>query len=84
MRTLLVTCCLLLTACGTVYKWYRAGATPADYQRDTYACTQESGVYTAGGTPIMIVTSAIVGQRSAQRLFNACMTARGWEAQPND
>ncbi len=73
---------VLLTGCtGPTYSYSKAGSDVADFRRDSYACVQEPRMsWGASGNP-MIVGASIDGKREANRLYRACMEARGWTAE---
>jgi hypothetical protein len=73
--------------------WTKMGAGPEDLARDRYACIQESrtpwsgssggssgaGVAQGGtGGEVFFYGAARRAQSEANRLFDACMMARGW------
>lgn len=61
-----------LVACAPQYKWYKSGATQADFRKDAYECERDmrqSGYFGTG----------IVGAMNAQNFGERCMESRGWE-----
>lgn len=68
-----------LGACATgqlAAKWYKAGSTAADYQKDSYDCERDTraGAVSFGG--------GLVGSVGAQNFYDRCMQAHGYYLAP--
>jgi hypothetical protein len=79
---------LLLAACGSLscsspIAYTKAGAADDVQARDRYACLQESrvGSVVGGQDAVYFDGSNQLAQREANRLFDACMVARGYRRQ---
>src|SRR5262245_56067373 len=60
---------LLLVGCGKHY-WSKAGAGPADFQRESSECARENAVQTSANKDYGIVIAD---------LYKDCLKARGWQ-----
>ena len=82
MRTLgLLVLAWLLVGCSQALTFSKAGASDEQQARDRYACMQESRVGDLVGgqqDAVMFHGQNKLAQREANRLFEACMGARGY------
>ena len=65
----------LASSCGPRMAWMKAGATEADFRRDSYECerdARQSGYFGSG----------FVGQMNMESFAGRCMRARGYELMP--
>ena len=66
-----------IAACASnEVQWTKAGATPADYQRDTYECERDTRTVAYTFTPGVILPAI-----DAQNFFSRCMSAKGYVMQ---
>lgn len=77
----LVAALLLLAGCSQAITFSKSGASEEQQARDRYACMQESRVDDLIGgqqDAVMFHGQNKLAQREANRLFEACMSARGY------
>lgn len=92
----LVTGAIGLALCGCAagpqytYVWVKPGSTQAEFARDKYECLQEAQqqeAYSSGGFCVRGYCQPNTSEsyvRTNQKLFTACMEARGWTSQRRD
>jgi hypothetical protein len=61
------------------YSWSKDGSSQQDFNRDRYACLQESQQGAATGAYTQYGGRSRAYVRTNYTLYNACMAARGWE-----
>jgi hypothetical protein len=71
---------LLLAGCSQALTFSKPGASDEQQARDRYACMQESrvGSVVGGEEKTLVQGQNRLAQREANRLFEACMTVRGY------
>jgi hypothetical protein len=70
---------LLLTACGgPTLHWTKAGASRADFDRDSYECAREHSRDSFEWRP-PIAGGPRYGPQINKELYRACLTARGYQ-----
>ena len=72
--TFLVT--LFLTSCAQSF-WFKRDAQDGEFERDRYACLQQSEQPNVQGT-VNVYVGTRPTQAASERLFSACMKANGW------
>jgi hypothetical protein len=79
MRGKIATTLLLLVgACASPTIWDKAGATQADFNKDSYECQKDA--YATGGA---VYVGYGVTQRTVNRpMYDNCMVAHGYTARP--
>jgi hypothetical protein len=81
LAALVFSVCVLLVGCtGPISSYSKTGSDAADFRRDSYACVQEPQMsWGVSETPVTV--NARDAKRQA-RLYDVCMRARGWTAEP--
>jgi hypothetical protein len=82
MRNLVIVMAALCGCANQQYLWYKYGSTRQTFGQDQYACLQESQQRVQSAYVGPYGGSASDNVRTNVGLFNACMTARGWELRP--
>ena len=69
---------LLLAGCASTLHWRKAGATPAEFARDSYECARQSqqSVFRFGGPWWLGVSDS---ERINKSLYRACLQTYGYE-----
>jgi hypothetical protein len=82
LAVLVFSVCVLFVGCTgpVVYSYSKSGSDAADFRRDSYACVQEPQM-SWGASENPVTVSARDAKRQA-RLYDVCMRASGWTAEP--